>query len=580
MSQNSQRPKRRGLKWSIVALILGCWVLPVMLLLAVGGNYLLRTTERQSRSTILNSAGEAVQSTAARLESVVDTSVKASYLPALKTAWSQYEKDGNSVTLYESFTSFLAQQYKYDEKVLNAILLRTDGSGAFYYSSNVAYKGSTAGARKFVENMGEGVIERSKTLGTEIMVIAEENYCFLVRNLLDSNYEPYGVLVLEINSSVVFENMRTIPWSDSCTVWIDDTPLCVSGEQQAQKPVGNELSYTQQQASYTVEGGADSTHFSLRFFVQGSAAAIQEQLDGIRFVIIGSVFLLLPLLCSVLLFMNRNITRPVDALIGAAGKIEKGNFGVQVQSQDFTSREFGYLADSFNSMSDTLHNQFEHIYQEELALRDARIMALQSQINPHFLNNTLEIINWEARLSDDIKVCKMLEALSTMLNAAMDRKSRPLVHLSEELMYVDSYLYIIRERLGHRLSVEKDIHADVLDCYVPRLVLQPVLENAVEHGINPTQKGTIVIRAYADGDYVVLDVENDGVTTYDDLMKIKRLLSDEKADEAMGSTSLGIRNVNKRLKIIYGEESGLSITITEKGNTLSRIKIKNQKDAQ
>ena len=98
------------------------------------------------------------------------------------------------------------------------------------------------------------------------------------------------------------------------------------------------------------------------------------------------------------------------------------------------SKEFAYLGNSFNAMSDKLKNQFERIYKEELALRDAKIMALQSQINPHFLNNTLEIINWEARLADDVKVCQMLEALSTMLNAAMDRKHRPLIHLSEEMM--------------------------------------------------------------------------------------------------------------------------------------------------
>ena len=130
-----------------------------------------------------------------------------------------------------------------------------------------------------------------------------------------------------------------------------------------------------------------------------------------------------------------------------------------------------------------------------IAQKESEYLALQNQINPHFLNNTLEIINWEARLADDVKVCQMLEALSTMLSAAMDRKHRPLIHLSEEMMYVDAYLFIIRERLGKRLTVEKEISPETLDCYVPRLVLQPLLENAVEHGINPVQKGTIIVRA-------------------------------------------------------------------------------------
>ena len=126
--------------------------------------------------------------------------------------------------------------------------------------------------------------------------------------------------------------------------------------------------------------------------------------------------------------------------------------------------------------------------------------------------------------------------------------------------------------------MEKEISPETLDCYVPRLVLQPLLENAVEHGINPVQKGTIIIRAYREQDRLLLEIENDGVTTYDDLMKIQTLLSDEPL--GTGSASLGIRNVHERVKIIYGQESGLSITITEKGNTLSRMNIKFEQDGQ
>lgn len=167
------------------------------------------------------------------------------------------------------------------------------------------------------------------------------------------------------------------------------------------------------------------------------------------------VALIVPLLAVVIWFFTRNVSHPIDRLIGEAKSIEEGNFGVQV-SDRFHSSEFQYLTDAFNSMSYKLKYQFDRIYKEELALRDARIMALQSQINPHFLNNTLEIINWEARLSDNVKVSRMIEALSTMLDAAMDRKGRPIVHVSEEMMYVDAYLYIISERLGKRLTIKRN----------------------------------------------------------------------------------------------------------------------------
>ena len=189
----------------------------------------------------------------------------------------------------------------------------------------------------------------------------------------------------------------------------------------------------------------------------------------------------LPLLGGVLVYLNRKVNRPIGTLMKGAARIEQGAFGTQVDMSAMSSSEFSALGDSFNAMSGQLQSQFEHIYREELALRDARIMALQSQINPHFLNNTLEIINWEARMAGDVKVCGMLEALSTILTAAMDRDKRATVHLSQELMYVDAYLYIIKERLGKRLTVHKQIDPDTLDCPVPRLVLQPILELSLIH---------------------------------------------------------------------------------------------------
>ena len=566
--------KRKSLKWTMVVLVFGCWVLPFVLLVTLAAGYMMYTTEQQARQTVLQSTQAAVQITATRLENAATASVKASYLPTLKNAWQDYRKTNNSVELYEAVTTFLSQQYKYDDKFLNTILLRTDGDPTYYYASNTTYNGTVIAVRKFMQNGSAKVLELSKTIGTEVAFVTQDNYCFLVRNLMDKNYQPYAVLVMELNKPVVFESMQNITWGNDVTVWLSGEPLHLMGENPLEKPpVQDEIAYVRQGEGYKVTGAVQGERVEIRYHVQGVATPLQAQQVSQRIVVAGALVLLVLLLCSIFLFFYTKINRPMAALMAASAQIEAGKFGFQIAPHTMSSLEFGYLGDRFNSMSSTLQNQFERIYKEELALRDARIMALQSQINPHFLNNTLEIINWEARLAENIKVCQMLEALSTMLNAAMDRKQRPLVHLSEEMMYVDAYLYIIRERLGRRLTVVKDIDPCVLDCYVPRLVLQPILENAVEHGITPTQKGTIVIRAYQKDSWLYLEIENDGVTTYEDLMKIEHLLADSPVESELGSTSLGIRNVNQRLKILYGENSGLSITITEKGNTLSRIGV-------
>ena len=119
--------------------------------------------------------------------------------------------------------------------------------------------------------------------------------------------------------------------------------------------------------------------------------------------------------------------------------------------------------------------------------------ALQSQINPHFLNNTLEIINWEARMAGDDRVSAMIEALSTMMGAVLDRDGRNQIPLKEELSYVDAYLFIINERLGGGLQVEREIEEEAAKIPVPRLILQPIVENAVEHDITPNRGGKLTL---------------------------------------------------------------------------------------
>lgn len=201
-------------------------------------------------------------------------------------------------------------------------------------------------------------------------------------------------------------------------------------------------------------------------------------------------------------------------------------------------------------MSSELKNQFDRIYLEQQALQEARIKALQSQINPHFLNNTLEIINWEARLADNEQVCSMIEALSTMLDAAVGRDGRSQAPLSEELKYVDAYLYITKERLGERLTVSREIEESMLGCQIPRLMLQPIIENAVEHDISRS------------GGELCFEIEHEGQLSDSDWDSVRRSLDSGKPfdPERQHGGSVGIRNVNQRLRLITAASSARPIT--------------------
>ncbi len=231
-------------------------------------------------------------------------------------------------------------------------------------------------------------------------------------------------------------------------------------------------------------------------------------------------------------------------------------------------------------MSEKLSEQFNKIFLEEIALRDANIHALQSQINPHFLNNTLEIINWEARIQGADKVSTMIEALATMMSATMDRNRQSLITLSEELEYVKAYIYIIECRYRDRFTYSEEIDKSLLSVKVPRLIIQPVIENAVEH--NATEDGRrsvrMIIEGTANGESVDMRIKiiNPGVPSEEDMEKISELLTDDMDIKPMEerATRIGIRNVQRRLKILFGPESGLSIEPDGNGNTISTIFVK------
>ena len=154
----------------------------------------------------------------------------------------------------------------------------------------------------------------------------------------------------------------------------------------------------------------------------------------------------------------------------------------------------------------------------------------------------------------------------------MDKENRQIVHVHEELLYVDAYLYIIKERFGKRINITKEIDASLLNESVPRLILQPVIENAIEHGASANEVRNIVIRTYKEGNILYFEIENSGALSKNDEERIKSLLNEDSVKNRK-SLSVGIKNVNERLKMIYGDGSGLCIFVNENGNTLSRITI-------
>lgn len=577
--ERAQSPgEKRGfsLRWGLLAIIGACWLLPLLVVVAVSGYFLSENLETRILETIEASVSNATALVRSRLEGAMEASRAASYDQTLRRAYQAYEKNGDKVELYTATTSYLTQQYAYDDHFNATILYYTEDPATLYHAVYRVQSGAAVLLRDYRAKVHDRVQEIALPLGTDIRFFEADGKLYMVRNIMDATFEPFAVIVMECNEQTLFESVQSIVWMTAATATVDGMARPVAGGGAAD-PVDS-TAYDSRTGSYTVACGvrASSTHM-LRLTVESDGALIAQQVQPVilRMLLLIAV-LAVPLLLVVVLAFRRHVTAPVDELVHAAAQIEQGERGYQVEALP-AAREFRYLTEHFNRMSRQLRLQFERSYQEQLALQDARIKALQSQINPHFLNNTLEIVNWEARMAGNDKVSRMLEALSTMLGAATARGGKPTVPLAEELTYVDAYLYIIAERFGERLTVAKQVDERLLGCEVPRLVLQPIVENAIEHGVSLLQHGELVLRVRGDGGWLLLEVEHDGRMTGDDREAIDCLLAwDGSGEPPEPSGHIGIRNVNRRLKILYGMDSGLQIDEIAPGRILSRITLPQQ----
>lgn len=596
--------RRASLRWSMVALVLGCWVLPLVLLLCLSGYYVNRNMYEKVSQVIASTVENQANISRVQLEQVVNQSLSATYTGEIKRAWLQYVAEpgeqARDSELYQTVNTYLRNQYRNHALVRysNVQFFAELDKTVYYYDQGLINRGQYKDHQFYLEKVQERVLAMAAAQEGRIAFLNVEGRVYLTRCIFNGS-QPIAALTLELEPEILaLGNLPDQAWNRGAVILVDthDTasvPGAVTAGQEGVCSLATgevihppKLDYEaagQAQAaqvegkgSYAwIYGGQVSDRFTLRYVLLADMTDLLSQSEP-YFRTLGAIALLLiPLMASVFVFFYRKINRPVNLLTTASMRIEQGEFGAQVDESRMGSAEMEYLGGQFNRMSGQLQHQFERIYREELALRDARIMALQSQINPHFLGNTLEVINWEARLAGDVKVSAMLEALSTILEATMDRKHRSTIRLSEELHYVNAYLTIIGHRLGRRLSVERQIDESLLDEEVPRLVMQPILENAVEHGVGNKQHGVIIIRARREnGEWMRLEVENDSPLTPDAEARIRALLTSEDQPAGIGSTSLGIRNVHQRLRILYGEESGLYVETTKNGHTVSSMRVR------
>ena len=281
------------------------------------------------------------------------------------------------------------------------------------------------------------------------------------------------------------------------------------------------------------------------------------------------------ILVSVIFFARRitkNIAEPISELCDVAATAGEGDFEIRTKG-DNSIVEIQKLNTSVNQMIKKIGQLVDDIRVEEINLRAAELRLLQEQINPHFLYNTLDNIIWLAESGEDEEVVKMVSSLSSFFRTTLS-KGRDYITVAEEREHIESYLSIQKFRYRDILSYDIDFEDKILDNSILKLTLQPIVENALYHGIkNKRGMGHIQIDGRRNGENIEFTVADNGIGMREEEVEhLRNVISGLVSDDRSGG-GFGLFNVNQRLELNYGSEYGLNIESSYNVGTTITVKI-------
>lgn len=288
----------------------------------------------------------------------------------------------------------------------------------------------------------------------------------------------------------------------------------------------------------------------------------------------GTVVLALSLLSLALSLviseaLARHITRPVSRLDKAIAKVKDGDLSIQVKVK--TNDELGRLTESFNQMVKDLKRYLEDRVQRQKDLNETTLRLYQTQLNPHFLYNTLDTIKWSAKIHQIPEIAVLAENLAVILRKSIS--SKPFIQLREELDTIESYIKIQKIRFAGRFLYETEVPDVLEDCVIPKMILQPLVENAIIHGLDGCANGYICIYAAQKDGILRISVTDDGCGMGQEMLDWMNSPNPAKRDG-----HLGLYNVIQILKLYYGEEYGIQAESDTSGTTVT-IRLPAKKEA-
>lgn len=283
---------------------------------------------------------------------------------------------------------------------------------------------------------------------------------------------------------------------------------------------------------------------------------INQIFHSMNYFIVFSVFLIM-VLTTVVVILMMNSTKFIKDLLVSINDIKNKKYDTKMPIYNDPSLD--EISTAVNSMTDELNYLIKETYEKQLLIKEMNIKFLQYQMNPHFLFNVLLTIQLKAKMCNDESIYKMVNSLTTLLRAGIYTDSTAKISLKQELEYVEFYLYLqkvrFEERLEYKIHIEED---DILNLYIPKLTVEPIVENAIIHGVESSVDNlTLEVKVYRVKEDICIEIIDNGMGF--DVNKVINETQEDVTKRNVERDKVGLKNTDQRLKLVYGEKYGLII---------------------
>ena len=379
-------------------------------------------------------------------------------------------------------------------------------------------------------------------------------------------YKPIGYIRFGLKRNYIEKMAKNINFgSDGGVVIFDENLSKISGiahdsvlsKLLREKPSIGNFSYSEGKNEYTaVHIHSDSTGWTTVGVIP--LRYINKDLAGIQYLTVIIIVLTIIIGVTVSVIIAQSLILPLENTVNALEKFSRGDFAVRLKEN--RCDEIGKLNRIFNKAIKEINELMQKVTQSEILNKEMEFKTLQSQMNPHFLYNTLDTINWLAFKEKQTEICNLVAAISSLIRASISNK-KSIITIEQELDYVKNYIYIQHIRYKDRFDIIYDIDESLLKQAVPKLIIQPIVENAIIHGIeNSKNKNLLYISVKRETECIIIIVKDTGIGMTDE--KVSELLKEPlnaEGDEQKAHTNLGLYAVHKRIQLMYGDLYGLTV---------------------